>query len=719
VALGSSLPVAGFADFPWPPPSDWQKFERLCHALWQRIWRDPNAQMHGGPGQAQQGVDVYGTPQGESRLHGIQCKRRDPLLQRVLTEEEVRIEVENAKAFQPPLAELIIATCAPSDAKLQAHARRITEDHAADGLFRVHVFGWSEIVARMGQYPEVVVEIYPVRPITDLSRHPKQNSAASKLPAEDAPDQWKLIRNWVGWVGLVALICWGIFWVHISKLQGIERLVAQVSERTLPGAVPGKFNIAIAHLVGDDDKRTNEELIRESLKEEFPSVVTLSFDRLIAPDEANSEQSEREGQERARDFLATSGADVLIWGKILQHDGKSLPKLNWSTARAVVQLRSAGRYQMTEDLRLPSIFWQELTNVLGLLVATSETEFSSQRGRYTADKLEPFIERVRALVGDGKAGQWNSSTRAQVQFILADALSTYGEQSGKEQPLQEAVSVYREALKQRAREKVPRDWAMTQNNLGNALRTLGERSSDTAQLTDAVTAYRDALKERTRERVPLDWAMTQNNLGNALATLGERSSDTAQLTDAVTAYHEALKEYTREKVPLAWAMTQNNLGNALATLEERSSDTAQLAEAVTAYREALKEYTREKVPLKWATTQNNLGAVLETLGKRSSDPAQLIDAVTAYREVLKEDTREKVPLEWATTEINLGGALARLGERSSDAALLNEAEKAFKGALPVFRDQKGDYYVQLTERNLQGVQKSIEQLKTTQSARVQ
>ncbi len=32
------------------------------------------------------------------------------------------------------------------------------------------------------------------------------------------------------------------------------------------------------------------------------------------------------------------------------------------------------------------------------------------------------------------------------------------------------------------------------------------------------TAYRDALKERTRERVPLDWAMTQNNLGNALAS---------------------------------------------------------------------------------------------------------------------------------------------------------------------------------------------------------
>ena len=42
-------------------------------------------------------------------------------------------------------------------------------------------------------------------------------------------------------------------------------------------------------------------------------------------------------------------------------------------------------------------------------------------------------------------------------------------------------------------------------------------------LEEAVAAYRDALREYTCERVPLDWAMTQNNLGNALATLGERT----------------------------------------------------------------------------------------------------------------------------------------------------------------------------------------------------
>ena len=57
-----------------------------------------------------------------------------------------------------------------------------------------------------------------------------------------------------------------------------------------------------------------------------------------------------------------------------------------------------------------------------------------------------------------------------------------------------------------------------------------------------MTAYTEALKEITRERVPLDWAGTQNNLGAALTTLGERERGTERLEQAVTACTEALTE---------------------------------------------------------------------------------------------------------------------------------------------------------------------------------
>jgi tetratricopeptide (TPR) repeat protein len=69
---------------------------------------------------------------------------------------------------------------------------------------------------------------------------------------------------------------------------------------------------------------------------------------------------------------------------------------------------------------------------------------------------------------------------------------------------------------------------------------LGPGESGTGRLEEAVAAYRDALEELTHERVPLDWAATQNNLGNALTTLGERESGTARLEEAVAAYRDAL-----------------------------------------------------------------------------------------------------------------------------------------------------------------------------------
>ncbi|MGA7450837.1 MAG: hypothetical protein WBW73_06015 [Rhodoplanes sp.] len=102
---------------------------------------------------------------------------------------------------------------------------------------------------------------------------------------------------------------------------------------------------------------------------------------------------------------------------------------------------------------------------------------------------------------------------------------------------------------------------------------LGEREGGTARLEEAVAAFREALKERTRERVPLQWATTQNNLGLALATLGEHENGTVRLVEAVAAYHEALKERTWERTPYYWEQTQRNLERALKLLEERKRHT--------------------------------------------------------------------------------------------------------------------------------------------------
>ena len=459
---------------------------------------------------------------------------------------------------------------------------------------------------------------------------------------EEPPDPWTIIKRWIyrrlGLPGLVALLlisAIGVAWWNwgtLRTLPGIAPIVEWASQSNLRKADPQRFTVALAHLQNDED-RQYENLIFQRLNQQFASqeknaVQILRCDRTIRRQGPDPEVSGRKGHEKARAYLLQSGADVLIWGAVLKVADKSEPNLYWTPRRGVEPARDWGRYR-TEDLELPEVFWEDLIEILQLLVVTRDAEFRSLEGRFVADRLRPFIEKIRHLLTSGAEG-WSEQIRARVRFVLAGSLETLGEQAGANDALAEAIVLYREALKEYTRERVPLDWAMTQNNLSTALARLGEREAGTAGLEQAVAAYREALKEYIRERVPLDWAMTQNNLGGALARLGEREAGTERLEEAVAAYREALKEWTRERVPLQWAGTQNNLGNALRSLGEREAGTAGLEQAVATFREALKERTRERVPLQWAMTQNNLGTALGSLGEQQKDVSVVCEALGAH-----------------------------------------------------------------------------------------
>jgi tetratricopeptide (TPR) repeat protein len=320
--------------------------------------------------------------------------------------------------------------------------------------------------------------------------------------------------------------------------------------------------------------------------------------------------------------------------------------------------------------------------------------------------LEVAIEVARLAVAAAR----NAGYRAHALNDLGIALKNLGDRESGTARLDEAVTAYREALKERPRDVVPLQWAITQNNLANALGIIGARESGTTRLDEAVTAYRDVLTELTNEIAPLEWAGTQNNLGNALKALGDRESGTARLEEAAIAYGQALVEYTRDRVPLQWAMTQNNLGNTLRALGEREGGTARFYEAITAYHEALKERTRERVPLQWAATRNNLGVALAAIGARERSTKRLQEAVDTFREALKEYTRERVPLQWAMTQNNLGNTLRVLGEIEGRISSLDEAITAYREALNIFEAANATYYVSGTLENLMLAESSINKL---------
>lgn len=146
-----------------PPPMYWQQFEDLCLSVFREAWADSTAQENGRLGQPQHGTDIWGTVQG--RFVGVQCKGKDVGLGSSVNEDELRKEVEKAKAFTPALTKWTLATTAPKDASVEEVARQITAEHQAQGLFEVRVLGWGDLISLMSDtvfrhhFPDLLVKV--------------------------------------------------------------------------------------------------------------------------------------------------------------------------------------------------------------------------------------------------------------------------------------------------------------------------------------------------------------------------------------------------------------------------------------------------------------------------------------------------------------------------------------------------------------------------------
>src|ERR1039457_5367904 len=123
-----------FNELQIPPPKYWQQFEDLCLDIFRNIWSDPTAQKNGRQGQPQHGTDICGKAGSHGRaLHGVQCKGKDAAYGGLVTEGELRDEIEKAKSFTPRLSHWILATTAPKNAAIEQLAREVTEEHRTRG----------------------------------------------------------------------------------------------------------------------------------------------------------------------------------------------------------------------------------------------------------------------------------------------------------------------------------------------------------------------------------------------------------------------------------------------------------------------------------------------------------------------------------------------------------------------------------------------------------
>ena len=165
------------------PPRNWETFEDLCHALFKKVWQDPHAQKNGRKGQAQCGVDVFGSPNHDrSSYRGVQCKGKEANYGSAATPNELLAEIAKADTFIPALEHWTFATTAPVDGHLQEAARIHSVQRNKQDRFAVDVLGWEEIQALMAEHPDIIAEFYPEH----ADHIPEVLEALKELPSINA-----------------------------------------------------------------------------------------------------------------------------------------------------------------------------------------------------------------------------------------------------------------------------------------------------------------------------------------------------------------------------------------------------------------------------------------------------------------------------------------------------------------------------------------------------
>lgn len=146
-----------FRNLSLPKPTSAKEFEALCLALYQKVWRDSNAQLHGTSGQAQQGINIFGRDTDSGDTYGLQCKVRA----RRLTYSEIEAEINEAEKFEPGLQHFVVATTANRDGALQRRVRLLSEQRRQAGRFAVHVVAWDDLVGMLDEFPEIAARFFP------------------------------------------------------------------------------------------------------------------------------------------------------------------------------------------------------------------------------------------------------------------------------------------------------------------------------------------------------------------------------------------------------------------------------------------------------------------------------------------------------------------------------------------------------------------------------
>jgi tetratricopeptide (TPR) repeat protein len=652
--------MTAISHHPWPPPADWQEFERITCELFSAEW-ECRAKRHGRPSQPQRGVDVYGQPKGEAAWHGIQCKQKDNLAGTTVTPAELKDEVKKALNFEPPLAWFILATTGDRDAAVQDAARRLTDDHRKRGLFSVEVFFWPDFLTLYGKHLDVFRRHYEhiLRLIPGAAESPY--GPPFRLPPRNP--------NFAGRKELLDDL-------HAALASGAPAALTQAI-RGLGGVGKTQLALEYAH------RHAAEYAVVWWLRAEEPTQLASDYAALAGPLGIRESQDTNETCKAVRDCLRQAGSWLLVF------DNATAPV----AIRQYLPPAATGHVIITS--RHPH--WKDVAHPLDVHVFTPE-ESLDFLNRRLAGAIETEARLLAETLGHlplalDQAAAYIEETGETISGYLDLIKKSRAEilkrgRPGQDYPETVATTWLLAMLK--AKEQCPAAEGLM--NLCAFLapddipldlivegaeflpKPLAEAAKDRLRLNDAVKALQDYSLCR---KDPQAQSLSFHRLVQAVAQ--EALSDEAKLFWCRAALGAVNKAFPSGSDDVrTWPASSRLLPHALAAADHAEAlgveeptgrilneagaylgGRAQFADAQRAYERALrigeKAYGPDHTTV--AIVVNNLGTVLKALG-------DLAGAMAAYERALRVDEKAYGPDHptVATDVNNLGGVLQALGD---------------------------------------------------------
>ena len=135
-------------NYVFPIPESDDVFDEMVRDACSIEWNDPTTQRNGRSGQSQNGLDVFGYPNGPSgRCRGAQSKLRTKGKQ--LSTGEIDDEIKKAQSSPLNPDQLIIVTSTGRDVALQAYVDQKSRIQTQSNSFPVRIWFWDDLLERL------------------------------------------------------------------------------------------------------------------------------------------------------------------------------------------------------------------------------------------------------------------------------------------------------------------------------------------------------------------------------------------------------------------------------------------------------------------------------------------------------------------------------------------------------------------------------------------